>query len=251
MIWENLTSAAIDQLDRQIPVILPIAAIEQHGPHLPLATDKIINEHFCRQLENEISSQVLFLPTIAVTCSRHHMDFPGTLTVSHETLSRQVQETLSAVVEHGFRNLIIFNSHGGNQAVAGVILEQFGAAHPECRVAVATWWRIAADQLLPISETGPGGIGHACEFETSLVLLAAPDLVDAKSIEGKHNTPTFAWAEGDLIRGAQASLFRTMKQMTPNGAYGDPRAASREKGVAITEIVVRKLRQLITDLTID
>lgn len=249
MIWENLTSPAIDALDRSIPVVLPVSAIEQHGPHLPVATDRIINEHFQSAIDSAISDEVLFLPTIAVTCSRHHMDFAGTLTLQHQTLLDQVEQTLSSAVEHGFRSLVMFNSHGGNQSILGVAMERFGAAHSECQVVNATWWRLASDSLLPLSETGPGGIGHACEFETSLVMLARPELVDEAAIpQTRANVATYGWAEGDLIRGAKAGVYRSMQAMTPNGAFGDPAAGTLEKGRAITEKVVDAMVSLLRDV---
>jgi creatinine amidohydrolase len=248
MYWQDLTSPRLARFDRATPVILPIAAIEQHGPHLPLATDRIINEHFCRDLDARLGERVLILPTIAVTCSAHHMDFAGTLTVSHATLLDTIAETLDSAAAHGFRNLVIFNSHGGNQGIARVALERLGAAHAECRVVQATWWQLAADKLLPLNESGAGGVGHACEFETSLIMLAAPDLVDHAAIGPRQNEPTFAWAEADLLRGPRASLYRTMKQVSPSGVQGDPTFASREKGQAITRIVVAALEELLTDL---
>jgi hypothetical protein len=90
VIWQSLTSKALARLDRSIPVVLPVAAVEQHGPHLPLATDRLIAEHFCRELDRELPDRVLILPTVAVGCSQHHMDFPGTLSVSHDGFMRYV-----------------------------------------------------------------------------------------------------------------------------------------------------------------
>lgn len=248
MYWQSLTSPRLDQVDRRTPVVLPIAAIEQHGPHLPLATDRIINEHFCREVDTRLRDQVLILPTIAVTCSAHHMGFAGTLTVSHETLLAAIVQTLGSAAAHGFRKLAVFNSHGGNQGIARVALEKLGAAHPGCHVVQATWWQLAAEELLPLNESGPGGIGHAGEFETSLVLLAAPELVDESAIQPRQNEATIGWAQGDLLRGPRASLYRTMKQVSHNGVQGEPTSASREKGDAITRIVIDALEQLLVDL---
>jgi creatinine amidohydrolase len=248
MIWQQQTSRQIASCDRTTPVVLPVAAIEQHGPHLPLATDRIINELFCAELDRELGNRVLILPTMAVGCSQHHMDFPGTLTLSHDTFARQAEETLEAVAYHGFKNLVLLNSHGGNQGIGQVMCERFGATHPECRVVAVTWWRAAAAVLAELSETGPGGIGHACEFETSLVLLAAPELVDEQAIPNRQNVATFEWAEGDLLRGADAALYRSMKEMTPSGAYGEPQAASRKKGEAIRDAVVPALKKIILEL---
>jgi len=113
MYWRNLTSKEFEGIDRTTPVILPIGAVEQHGPHLNVETDVLIAEYFCDKLNTEISDDVLILPSIAVCASAHHMDFAGSLTVSHETLIRYIKEVLGSVLANGFQNIIIFNGHGG------------------------------------------------------------------------------------------------------------------------------------------
>ncbi|MCI0428491.1 MAG: creatininase family protein [Nitrospiraceae bacterium] len=248
MMWQSATSPLIQQLDRAIPVLLPIAATEQHGPHLPCGTDRLIVEYFCELLERELTNSVLILPVIAVGCSSHHMDFAGTLTVSHETFIDYVTEILESVARQGFRKIVIFNSHGGNRGVGQVILERFGHAHPDCSVVFATWWHIAGDELSRITETGPGGVGHACEFETSLVDLIAPDLIRRDLIKAGEHVDTFEWAAADMLRGPKAGLYRSMKQLTTNGVYGDPTKASPAKGTAIANAVLAALRKIILDL---
>jgi len=248
MIWDELTSPQIGDLDKRIPVVLPIAATEQHGPHLPLATDRIIGEHFAHMLHLEMPDQVLILPAISVGCSDHHMDFPGSLTHTHLTFTQQVLEVIDSVIHHGFSKIIIQNSHGGNQGVGQVIFEQAGFKHPQAEFVFLTWWRIASEILQRITESGPGGVGHACEFETSLMMTIAPQLVIADKIEPGVNQATFDWAEGDMLRSPSAGYFRTMRQMTSNGVFGDPTKASANKGQKITKAVVEALKKIVSDL---
>lgn len=130
-----------------------------------------------------------------------------------------------------------------------MLLEQFGAEHLDSQIVAATWWRVAAESLLAINESGPGGVGHACEFETSLMLHIAPQLVRMNAVEPRSNVSTFDWAEGDLLRSPRASLFRTMQQMTPNGVFGDPSRASAAKGKQIADIVCVALCNILADLS--
>ena len=250
MYWQELASLEFGQIDRATPVVLPVAAVEQHGPHLPLATDRMIAEFFAENLNARFGSAVLILPTIAVGCSEHHMDFPGSLTLRHETFSSVCDQFLMSARRHGFRNFLILNSHGGNRGVCQVLLERFGADHPECRIAVASWWRAAAEELLPLNETGAGGVGHACEFETSLMLYIAPQSVRLGAVERRATIPTFDWAEEDLLRPSRVSLYRSMKQITPDGTWGDPTRATAAKGQQIAEIVCDAISKVIRDLTI-
>lgn len=247
MYWDQLTSPQIDRLDRRIPVILPMAATEQHGPHLPLATDRMIGEHFCHELNARLPEGVLILPPMSVGCSDHHLDFAGSLSLQHETFRRHATDILNSVIGHRFTRLVLLNSHGGNQGIGQILLESVGFNNPDIKILLATWWTAAAEDLLPLQETGPGGIGHAGEFETSLMMLIAPGLVDRGAIQATANLATFSWAEADLLRGADATVYRRMAQMTSNGAFGDPRAASAEKGKAITEVVVDALAAMMTD----
>ncbi len=248
MIWQELKSPDFENIGRATPVLLPVAAVEQHGTHLPLATDRMIVEFFAAELNARLGPQVLVLPSVPVGCSDHHMEFPGSLTLRQATFLAVAQEYLHSAWRHGFHNFLVLNAHGGNQGVGQVLLEQFGTEHRDSQIVVATWWRVALDALLALNETGAGGVGHACEFETSLMLLIAPELVAMNAVEPRGNVPTFDWAEGDLLRSPRAALFRTMKDMTPHGAYGEPAQASAAKGRQIANLVCDALCVILTDL---
>ncbi len=248
MIWDQLTSKQLAAVSRNVPVVLNLAATEQHGGHLPLSTDRLIGEFFCLQLEQKIPDQVLILPPVAVGCSAHHMEFAGSLTLTHSTFIAVVTDLLASVMHHGFRKIVLFNSHGGNQAVMQMLLEKLGSSHPSLHIAGVTWWNLARGRLKEITGGGLGATGHACEFETSLMQVIAPDLVNVKEIVKGERVPTFDWAEGDMLNGAPTSYFRTMKSMTPNGVYGDPTLASPEKGDRITAAVVEAFKKVVTDL---
>jgi len=248
MIWDELTSAQIKNLDKNIPVVLPMAATEQHGAHLPVATDRMIGEHFTKSLDSIISDKVLILPSISVGCSSHHMGFSGTLTISHETFIRQVEEIIKSVIKHGFTNIILFNSHGGNQGVGQVLVEKLGFENPRTNILMVTWWKLVSEALFPLNESGRGGVGHAGEFETSLMLYIAPNLVNLdKKEKGKHTT-TFSWSEGDMLRGTKVSYYRSTKEMTTNGVFGNPEYATLEKGKEISKLVVSDFKKIINDL---
>jgi len=248
MKWDLLTSPRLAALDRRIPLILCVTATEQHGPHLPLATDRLIAEYFCSRLEEALPDRVLILPTQAVGCSQHHMDFAGSLSLRHETFIECVVDVADSALAHGFTRLILFNSHGGNLASAQVAMERIGLAHPECRVVLATWWRIAAEELIKLNDGGPGSVGHACEFETSLLSLIAPSLIDEPAIQPGRNPCEFEWAKGDLLRSPHAHYYRTMRQQTTDGTFGDPTRAGENKGRAIADAVVLALKKIVTDL---
>lgn len=188
--WDRLSTHTLDARPRHTPVIVPIAATEQHGPHLPLATDRILADHIAADLDRRVGDAVLILPTAAIGCSDHHNGFAGTLSLRHTTLLGYLEDVVGAVADQDFDNIVILNAHGGNQGIAQVALERLGARFPHIRIANTSWWRLAAPELLDISESGPGGTGHACELETSMMLVAAPDFVHMDLAPARRNAPS-------------------------------------------------------------
>ncbi|MFL5122923.1 MAG: creatininase family protein, partial [Microvirga sp.] len=131
-------------------------------------------------------------------------------------------------------------------------LEKFGAAHRDCRIVFLTWWRMAADDLSKIQESGFGGVGHACEFETSIMMHGVPNSVREGLIAGQNYVPTYHWADSDMMTAGRAGLFRTVKAMSNGtGVLGDPSLASPGKGARITEAVVGRLAAIVQDLRAD
>jgi creatinine amidohydrolase len=249
MNWELLTSAQLATVSRDLPVIMNIAAIEQHGPHLPLATDSLIGAHFLERLNELLPQDILVLPQVKVCCSAHHMDFDGTLTVRHETLLQYVIDILDSVFFHGFDRIVLLNSHGGNEAIGRVALEKWGASHPAARIFMLTWWRVAARELAAVQESPFGGVGHACEFETSLLQCFAPQLVAGDRIRDPALRPTFAWAENDMLNAPCGLLYRSMKEISGgSGVVGAPTYASAEKGLRISNLVVDRLAAMLGDI---
>ena len=247
--WADLTSVELGALDRSIPIVMNVAAIEQHGGHLPVGTDAMIGAHFCDRLNASLPDDVLIMPQLAVCCSSHHMDFAGTLTVRHETMLAYVADVFESALAHGFTNVVMLNSHGGNEAIGRVIVEKLGYANPQAQIAMLTWWTLAREALSDIQESGFGGVGHACEFETSLLMHFAPDAVRGKRIADPEMPSTYEWARGDMLNGAAAVLYRTMKtQSGGTGTVGRPSFASADKGARISQAVMDRLVVAMSNL---
>jgi len=249
MFWNEQTSPELGAMDRKTPVVLPLAAMEQHGPHLAVETDTRIATSFCETTNTLVNERVLFLPTQAYGCSAHHMSFPGTLSLKHDTWLRIVEDIAASVFHQGFSTLVLFNAHGGNQQVGQLALERLGELYPDKTIAMVTWWKLESKVLLELSQTGSGGVGHAGEFETSLMLKFAPENVRQNRIPSeKANQLSFPWAEGDMLRGSEATLFRNLDAMTPNGVYGEPAASNVHLGEALIEVVSTRFAAILNDL---
>ena len=247
MQWALLRRGELDAIERTTPVVLLVAATEQHGEHLPLGTDWMIGEAIVERADRALNGRLLVLPTLRIGCSEHHMRFPGTLTLSHETFRLWVSDVADSIVRHGFRRMLILNSHGGNQAINAVLSEQLGQRHGDAEFVVANWWSLAAADLAKIQEGGLGSVGHACEFETSIIQQIAPELVDLdKASDGgiQHRAPLM---QGDLLRRPPAAAYRPFHVLTESGVFGKPSLASAEKGERILAAATAGVERLIRE----
>src|SRR3546814_11221057 len=121
-------------------------------------------------------------------------------------------------LEQGFRTVLLFNSHGGNVAIGRVIVGKLAHSQPAAQVSMLTWWTVARDALRDIQESGFGGVGHACEFETSLLMHFAPHLVETQAIADPQMPQPYCWAKTDMLNAHSGLLYRSMK--TPSGGSG-------------------------------
>jgi len=245
MNWQELRSSEVGPLSRDTLVVVPMASIEQHGPHLPVGTDSYIGEAIASALDREFDGQLLILPVQRLGCSEHHMAFSGTLTLQHETFEAVILEALESMVRQGFRRFLILNSHGGNQAIGGVIAEKAAQRWPDAQVVFTSWWRVAAERLKNLVEGAFPSVGHACEFETSLMLAFHPDLVNMALAVDDGLPPPAKPLQHDLLIGAAATLAIPMHRLTQHGVYGRPTLAKAEKGRRILQETVAALRDLI------
>jgi creatinine amidohydrolase len=249
--WKDLTTEDFAALDaaRQV-VLLPIAAIEQHGPHLPLGTDAMINAGIvARAVElAPMDAPVLVLPMMTVGLSPEHRDFPGTLSLGAETLLRVVVETGASVARAGLRKLILFNSHGGQPGALDIAAQEFRAGHGMVAVVCNSWRLMRSSEFFPAAEREAGI--HAGAIETSLLLHLHPGLVrrdriadqpsSARELERQHP---------ELASGGRLKFAWQTQDLNPSGAVGDARLANAEAGRAMVEQAARALIALVADLS--
>jgi creatinine amidohydrolase len=248
--WAELKSSEFATLDPNSTLaVLPVAATEQHGPHLPVMTDTAIMEGMIATVLGRLPDhpRVLFLPIQTIGKSNEHLRSPGTITLSADTLVRGWFEIGESVHRAGLRKLVIVNSHGGNEEIMGIVARELRVKTKMLAVKTS-WSRFGIpDGMIPEVERRHGI--HGGEVETSLMLHFRPDLVDvakardfpsiARETEktlrrlGPTGAHSFAWIASDL---------------NPDGVVGDASAASPEKGRAIAEHQARGFVELIQDV---
>jgi len=245
----ELTSQQVSNLDRSTVVVIPFGAVEQHSLHLPLGTDSIIGEAIARRLEAELPEQVLVLPISWLGCSRHHMDFPGSLTAEIETFIGVGEQLVTSMAEHGFKNFILLNSHGGNINKVTLMAEKLRyRPGPLLKVVAVTYWHLIGEEIQGIRETPPGGMGHAGELETSVMLAVRPELVRQDLMEADGPQKRSQFEGSDMFAPGSVTVVKPFKQLSQHGGIGDPRRASKEKGERIISAIVAKLAEVVREI---
>ena len=239
----DLNWPAIDALSKDTPVVFPVAALEQHGRHLPLFTDSLLLGEIIRRATERLSNRILFAPLQWLGNSDHHLEFPGTLSAPPRAYIDLLNGVLENFIGHGFRRLVIINGHGGNDVPGRQAIFETRQRHRHRRdllLLLATYWQLGAKPWEAEPRLQQRQMGHACEWETSMILRIAPKLVGASN--QLEPVPFGSGFE-------PASRGWITRDRTAPGHIGDPRAATPEKGEtlfrAFTDDVVRLLERIL------
>lgn len=241
MKFHESPAPSIRNLDRESTmVVLPLAAVEQHGPHMPTGTDAIICGAVAEAMEKNLTKEVLLLPTLWLGASQHHLPWEATLTAELPTYETLICEILEPLLKNGFRRVLLLNGHGGNIDPMRVALRRLQPEYPEVLLTGGSYWSIAEEELATCMEGDIKSLGHACEAETSLVLHLRPELVRAEEAAAMPDLSGYLPDDSDGLM-----ICRDMAQRTENGATGRPDLASAEKGAKMFEVIVKRVTEVI------
>ena len=228
-------------------VIIPVGAIEQHGPHLPLSTDSIniaaVAEDTARV------ERVLVAPTVVYGVSDNHLAFSGTVSLRPQTLTALLIDIGTSLIRHGFRRLLLLNGHGGNIDAMSTAAHELRTAHPRAVVAICDIVSFIYDGYEPASKI----IYHADEGETAHTLAVAPELVHMERAV-KEVSATFSdyykryYAHGGEMTGRVSYGVPPTDSLTRTGVMGDPTQATREAGERMHSVAIAGLRRIVQDV---
>ncbi len=248
--WERMTSPEIFQAreDANGVVIIPIGAVEVHGPHLPVGTDSV--ETYEIGLRAAEQAGVVITPLVWVGNSRSFMDFPGTISVDPETLMSYVRDITWSLIQQGFDKLVLLDGHGGNYGVLDLLIEEI---HLDLEVLIChvKAWELAT---IPKPEGVPDYDGHGGSSETAVMRFLAPEDVDETAFV--DSSPDIELTEYGSVFPSPSSQYSkgpavfplSMGEMVEHGHHGDPDWGSTERGEALLQVKVDALAEFLGDM---
>ena len=238
--WNRMTAETLRaKAAEKALVILPVASTEQHGPHLGTGVDTFLCTEVCRRTAVQVAkeSPVVVAPTVWMGLAEHHVELGGTFTLSLKTWHTLLHELCDAIRRAGFEKIVNVNGHGGNMAALSALTtdltRDLGLA-----IASASYWTLASQSgaVAEILEDQEGLI-HACEAETSMMMVTHPDLVDESRLDEAVG-PNVGMAE---VLSPAIMRWRSFADLTPSGVLGDARRASPEKGEQLFKVMSESL----------
>ena len=217
-------------------VVLPVASMEQHGPHLPVGVDTFLCEAVCKAgAELAVKDQpVVVAPTLWCGMAEHHMAFGGTFTFDIPTYKAVLLSFLKSIERHGLKRVFIVNGHGGNIAALNAFLPDF-ARETGLHLYATTYFEMSRDDLAQFLEDQKS-VHHACEVETSMMMVVAP-----ATVKHERLPEAFGMLNGDLRKAFPAARFHSFKDLTPSGVVGDARRANALKGEKLLAVCAQGL----------
>jgi creatinine amidohydrolase len=241
MTWKEVNDAA---LARRV-ILIPVAAIEQHGPHLPIDTDNLIGTHYCDEAAKRRPDLLISTPCIEYGYNEHNMDFPGTISIKPETLLHYYFDVGESFARQGFDRLIYVNAHGSNAQIANLAARMIVTQTPAIAAAINSW-ELAKESMVRLRDSrSPGGMSHACEYETSVYLHVRPEGVKREEIVDEYPPARVAgWHWVDMLDSGPLQMTDIFSRNTRTGIEGAPSLATPEKGREFAETAIRNLVKL-------
>jgi len=249
--WVGKTYGEIGEIAEEdgSVLVLPVGSVEQHGLHLPVATDTICADALAHEGASRVSDSVPVIvgPAMWAGFSPYHVNFPGRIDVRFETLVNLYVDVATSALETGFDVLLLLNGHGGNHNALGGAAKKIGLEHPDVEVLAMTYFGLADEFIDEFRDSPPGGMNHAGELETSLLMHLRPGLVREEAVDGNRLEEPYTHAYDDMFAGGPLSVHRLEEEYSEIGAVGDPELASAEKGAAIFERLGDELETLLRE----
>jgi creatinine amidohydrolase len=237
-----------DFLGKSNIAFVPVGSTEQHGMHLPVDNDWWTANELAKRVGDRVAEKsinVVITHPVAYGVSPHHMVFPGTVTLRIETFISVIRDICVSLSKHGFKKIVIFNGHGGNDSALMVALQEL-KEQVDSEIYLINWWDLAIDE---IKKTAEPPFYHACDTETS-VAYALGQRVDREKLKGEVRKSKPSFVKHDFLAGGPTVYAANvpMTVLTSTGSVGDPSKATKEKGEKILSAIVERASQFVQEI---
>jgi len=230
--------------ERRTAAIVPTGAVEQHGPHLPLNTDRLIAEVVAKEVAGRADG--VTAEPLAYGCSWHHTSFGGTVSVRTTTFISLVFDVCRSLSDSGFVPVLL-NGHHGNKAPLQVALADL--AEIGVRAYAFSYFDLLAEVLAEIFPDPSSSVGHACAMETSMIMHLRPELVKREAVPHGGTPPT--WPDPHMFGGDNVSVVRPFEEINPTGVIGRPEEASAAKGEQLFQAAVARSSEAVAKILME
>ncbi|MBN1345556.1 MAG: creatininase family protein [Phycisphaerae bacterium] len=248
---DEMTWPQVEGLGDDVVALLPIAATEQHGHHLPLQVDRRITEAIAERLEAERSDWLALAPVLWFGASHHHMTFPGTMSVPNGVYIEVLLALIDNLASAGFKRICLLNGHGGNivpmQDALTRTRHRLGG-DAEVHLVGCTYWMVAGDAMRTRAGMETANITHACEYETSMMLHLAGDLVHVDRAKVQRPALSSEYYDVGFHEPSRVFAAFNMDQLTSGlGGMGRPELATAAKGAKLIDTVVAEVGKFLDE----
>ncbi len=243
-IWEELDQKEIGKVRNEAIVALPVSSLEQHALHLPTGTDRMIGEGVIRETAARTKKTLIMLPPLCYGFSDHHLNFDGTVSISQSTLIAVLKDIAFSIERRGWKQLIVFNSHGGNSPALKVAINEIGAAS-SLEVTLIEYWDFLKPYIAEMRKSEMGGIGHAGELETSLMMALCPHLVHMQEAGFYSSASEYKGTNPDMFAANRVYRYRDFSTISSHGNVGIPDVSSAQSGRKLLDIISGEISAFI------
>lgn len=243
---EHARWPALPDLAKRVFVV-PLGSLEQHGPHLPVFTDSLIIGQVADRVEQLASERIVTLPVQWLGHSPHHRRF-GCVSLDLIPYVQMICGMCRSLISMGARRILLLNGHGGNDVPCKAALRELKSefeALDDLYIAYAAYWNLAAREFTAIRESPAGGMGHACEMETSIMMARYPELVERTQAAAGGPSQAGGYHTIDMLQGEAYFMISEFDQLSENGVIGMPEYATAEKGSRFLEAAAQAVLRFL------
>ena len=230
--------------------VVPLSSLEQHGHHLPVFTDSLIVSHIAKGVEERRSEEIVMLPVQWLGHSPHHRRF-GCVSLDFAPYVEMICGICRSLIGIGARKILLLNGHGGNDTPCRAAQRELKSEFEDLRdlyVVYAAYWNLAAERFTQIRSSPAGGMGHACEMETSILLHENSALVDMQKAKRGGPGPHIGYRVTDMLKPLPFSLINEFDEISENGVIGMPELATPEKGEQFLGAAIEAVVSLLDEM---